>query len=111
MNDELARSLIKPQVKEYLDKNWIGCYVPYDIYFNPEFVDHVLNIGTTIMMNKIGINTQPGSFIKSILNNDLAGSVGHADHINIKVIPFYSTMLYNLSIEFNTEFSNNIKKS
>ena len=99
MDQDKLRSIISPQVEEYFNKNWISTYVPYEVALNAESKDHIINIGTSIMMNVLGYNTYPGSFIQAILRNDLQGSVGQADHINIKALAFYATMKYNLSIE------------
>jgi hypothetical protein len=98
---EKATEVIKVQVEEYLRKNWIGTYVPPEVIFNSEMFESVVRTGTSIMMNKVGIDTRPGSFVRAILNNDLNGAVGHGDHVNIRVIPFYATMKYNLSIEID----------
>ena len=37
----------------------------------------------------------PGGFLMAILTNDLREAVGHADHINLRLIPEYVSYLWN----------------
>lgn len=38
---------------------------------------------------------KPGGFLTSVLENDLTGAVGRADHINIKRLPDIVKYIYN----------------
>jgi hypothetical protein len=55
------------------------------------------------MMNRLGIDTYPGSFVKAVLDNDLNGAFSRADHINSQVLGFYVTMMHNLGINITNE--------
>jgi hypothetical protein len=85
---------IRIAVSEYMVRN--NRLIPTHLMADPEALDHITNIGTSIMMNKWGINTQPGGFVKAILDNDLEGSVNRADDVNRQLLPFYVTLKYNL---------------
>ncbi len=90
-------------VANYFRENMISTRVPFHIIQDQEAVGHIINIGTSIMMNKIGIDTYPGSFVKAILDNDLNGAFSRADHINSQVLGFYTTMMFNLGINVTNE--------
>jgi len=85
---------IRIAVGEYMLRN--ANLIPIKHMMDPEAVEHITNIGTSIMMNKWGINTQPGSFVQAVLDNDLEGSVNRADNVNRDLLPFYVTLKYNL---------------
>lgn len=85
---------IKIAVSEYMIRN--SHLIPIQLMMNPETVAHITGIGTNLIMNHWGCNTNPGSFIQAILDNDLEGSVNRADDINQKLLPFYVTLKYNL---------------
>jgi hypothetical protein len=86
------------EVAKYFHENNISTRVPFNIILDKEAVSHIINIGTSIMMNRIGVNTYPGSFVKAVLDNDLHGAFSRADSINSQVLGFYITMMHNLSI-------------
>ena len=96
-----VQSRIKEAVDSYLAANHRNTYVPMDVMINTEERAHVVKIGTNIMMNKMGYDTHPGSFVQAVLNNSLQDAVGCADHINVRMLPFYATMMYNLSVDLN----------
>lgn len=85
-------------VAKYFHENNVSTRVPFNIILDKEAVSHIINIGTNIMMNRIGVNTYPGSFVRAVLDNDLHGAFSRADHINSQVLGFYITMMYNLGI-------------
>jgi hypothetical protein len=89
---------IRTNVEVYLIKNAESCNVPITALFVDEERNHIINIGTNIMANRLGIETYPGSFVKAILENNLYESINRADHINRGAITFYVTMMHNLGI-------------
>jgi hypothetical protein len=89
---------IRTNVEVYLIKNAESCNVPFTSLINDESKDHIVNIGTSIMANRLGIETYPGSFVKAILENDLYEAINRADSVNRGAIPFYVTMIHNLGI-------------
>jgi hypothetical protein len=89
---------IRANVEVYLMKNAESCNVPITSLFVDESKNHILDIGTSIMANRLGIETYPGSFVKAILENDLYEAINRADSINRGAIAFYVTMIHNLGI-------------
>jgi hypothetical protein len=89
---------IKTNVEVYLIKNAEFCNIPITSLFHDESKNHIVNIGTSIMANRLGIETYPGSFVKAILNNDLYEAINRADSVNRGAITFYVTMMHNLGI-------------
>ena len=86
------------EVAKYFHENNINTRVPFNIILDKEAVSHIINIGTSIMMNRIGVNTYPGGFVRAVLENDLHGAFSRADAINSQALGFYITMMHNLSI-------------
>ena len=89
---------IRSNVEVYLMKNAKSCNVPITSFFIDEEKNHIVNIGTAIMANRLGIETYPGSFVKAILDNDLYEAINRADSVNRGAIAFYVTMIHNLGI-------------
>jgi len=85
---------IKTAVREYANTN--STLIRQKHLMNIESFEHIVNIGTSIMMNTWEINTFPGSFVKSILKNDLSAAVRSSDHINADTLCFYVTLRANL---------------
>jgi hypothetical protein len=102
VNFDEAQKIIREKVSDYLERNAQSTGVPIQILFGEER-EHVVNIGTSIMMNRLGFNTYPGSFVQAVLDNDLAGAFGRADHINRQCLGFYSTMVSCLGIDISPE--------
>ena len=100
---EQIESKVRKAVANYFRENVISTRVPFHIIQDQETVDHIINIGTSIMMNRLGIDTYPGSFVKAILDNDLHGAFSRADRINSQVLGFYITMMYNLGIDITNK--------
>lgn len=63
---------------------------------DPEDRDHIVNIGTSILCTKWGIGYSGGSFVQSVVDNDLMGAFSRADHTNKNAIGFYCKLLYNV---------------
>jgi hypothetical protein len=55
------------------------------------------------MMNRLGFNTYPGSFVQAVLDDKLSAAFAKADSINQKSLRFYATMMYSLSINISSE--------
>jgi tRNA A-37 threonylcarbamoyl transferase component Bud32 len=92
---------IRTKVESYLMKNAEFCGVPVTSLFVDESKNHIINIGTDIMANRLGIETYPGSFIKAILENNLYEAINRSDSINRGAITFYVTMMHNLGIDLS----------
>ncbi len=91
--DQIGR--ISKGVMEYMKTN--SELLPPMVFISEETFQHVVNIGTNIMMTKWEISPYtPGDFVRCLVGNDLTGTFGRADSINKKCIEFYVTMMYNL---------------
>ena len=53
-----------------------------------EEISHVTSVGVSVLQTRDG-GIPGGSFVQSIVKNDLSGSYNRADSTNSKVIPFY----------------------
>jgi hypothetical protein len=58
----------------------------------------IISIGTSILGTKWGIGYPGGSFVQAVLQNNLMAAVNKADSINIKVLPFYCKLIYNVGM-------------
>jgi|TARA_B110000908_G_scaffold105594_1_gene124381 hypothetical protein len=63
----------------------------------PSDLNHIVNIGTSIMCTKWNIGYEGGSFVQAIVNNDLSKAVSSADGTNIKALKLYCLMMYNMT--------------
>ena len=88
---------IKTQVQAYFDKN-AAFYIPYFALLGEEDKNHIVNIGTSIICTRHNVGYPGGSFVQSIVNNDLQGTFATADDININAIRFYLMMMYNMGV-------------
>ena len=103
VNFEEAQEIIKGKVSEYLNEYGESAGVPLHILMDNESREHVVNIGTSIMMNKLGFNTFPGSFVQAVLDNNLHAAFNRADSINQKCLRFYVMMMYSMGINISPE--------
>ena len=53
-----------------------------------EEISHVTSVGVSVLQTRDG-GVPGGSFVQTIVKNDLSGSYNRADSTNRKVIPFY----------------------
>lgn len=94
MQTEIEKHIdrIKAKVEEYYDQ-----HAEYNglVYQGPDDRQHVINIGTSILCTKWNVGYPGGSFVQAVVNNDLMGAFGSADHINQKAIKFYCSLIYN----------------
>ncbi len=90
------REKIQAAVSEYFVKNAQN-YIPNFVYLSEDDKNHIVNIGTSIICTRDGVGYPGGSFVQSIVSNDLRGSFATADHINQQCIRFYVMMMYNMA--------------
>lgn len=102
-NRKEIEAKVRSEVSKYLDQIFVTANVPLHIMADEESKSHIINIGTAIMLNRLGINTYPGSFVQAVLDNDLTGAFMRADSINSQAMKFYAMMIYNLGITVNIE--------
>jgi hypothetical protein len=89
--------LIRGKVREYMEK-FGQHYIQNFEFFSDEDQEHVVNIGTSIICTRLDIGFPGGSFVQSVVNNDLRGAFANADSVNAQCIRFYVMMMYNISI-------------
>ena len=83
---------IRKQVQAYFNQNAQN-YIPNFVYLSEEDKNHIVNIGTSIICTRHNVGYPGGSFVQSIVNNDLQGTFATADDININAIRFYLMMM------------------
>jgi hypothetical protein len=88
---------IKTQVQAYFDK-YASNYIPNFYYLSNEDKQHIVNIGTSIICTRHEIGYAGGSFVQSVVNNDLRGAIANADGTNVNALKFYCMMMYNMSV-------------
>ena len=103
VNREQAQEIITKEVTDYLEKYGESSGVPLHILMSNESREHVISIGTSIMMNRLGFNTFPGSFVQAVLDNNLHSAFNRADSINQQSLRFYITMMYSMGINISPE--------
>jgi hypothetical protein len=102
-NRQEIEAKVRSEVSQYLDQIFVTANVPLHIMGDEEAKAHIVNIGTAIMLNRLGVNTYPGSFVQAVLNNDLTGAFLRADTINSQSMKFYAMMIHGLEIPVNVE--------
>jgi hypothetical protein len=102
-NFSQAQEKISKEVTEFLDTYGASSGVPMHLFLDRESREHIITIGTSIMMNKLGFNTNPGSFVQAVLNDSLSGAFAKADSINQQCLRFYATMMYSLGVDISPE--------
>ena len=100
---EQAQETIAKEVSAYLEKYGESTGVPLHILTGKESREHVIIVGTSIMMNRLGFNTFPGSFVQAVLDDSLSGAFSRADSINQQSLRFYATMMHSLGINISPE--------
>ena len=84
----------KDRVQKVFDQ-WYGSQM--SVTLSEEEMDHVINIGVSILQTRDG-GVPGGSFVQSIVKNDLSGSHNRADSTNRRVIHFYITLKDHVTI-------------
>ena len=101
MNDIIQKQdRIKDLVTDYFDKN-ARLYVIGFEQMSIEDRIHIINIGTSITCTRMNIGFPGGSFVQSVVDNDLSRTFANADGTNIKAIRFYLMMMHNMPVTFN----------
>lgn len=96
----LHETRVAQEVGKYIESNGVK-YVEGILNMGQEEIEHIVRIGTSIMMNHWSLNRfEPGSFVKAVVDGDLDGAFARADHINTKAIRLYVMMKRNLSYPF-----------
>jgi hypothetical protein len=91
---------IRKQVQAYFDNN-AHHYIPNINDLDEDSKNHIVNIGTSIICTRHNVGYPGGSFVQSVVNNDLQGAFANADGTNVKAIRFYLMMMYNMPVSLN----------
>lgn len=81
---------IKEAVSEYARRN--SYLIPYEIYSDKTQLEHVIQIGTSIMCTKWEVGYPGGGFVQAIIDNDLESSVNRADSTCVECLKFFVTL-------------------
>lgn len=92
----MDRDKIREQVERYYNMNF-NTIVPEAKHLFESQREHIINIATSIYCTKLKIGYPGGSFVQSVVNNDLTGAFSTADNTNRQVLRFYVMFLYNFS--------------
>ena len=95
MNVEDQIKVVQKAVESFYQQVQNDSYMP-ELYESQK--QHVIQIGTSILCTRWGIGYEGGGFVQSVVNNDLMGAIGQADGTNIKMLPFYCKMIYNVGL-------------
>jgi len=82
--------VVKGIVEKYVNEN-----AENNIYSLSE-LNHIINIGTSVLCTKWNIGYSGGSFVRAVVDNDLSRAIGSADSTNIKALKLYCQMMYNI---------------
>lgn len=90
------KEIIQDAVRNYVISQG-SAYIPRFDLLTTDDKNHIINIGTHIICTRDGIDLMSGSFVQSMVNNDLKTAIATADHINQGALRFYVMMMYNMA--------------
>lgn len=88
--------IVRNHVKEYMNKNM--SLLPFEIQVDSKKLSHVEDIATSIMCTKWKVGYPGGSFVESVVANNLSQSFGRADSVCRLAMYFFVCLLYNLDM-------------
>lgn len=98
MNDTMKSiKFINDKVREYFNKKG-HLYISSFPYLTDDHKEHIINMGTSIICTRDGIGLPGGSFVQSVVNNNLSESFARADSINTQALKFYVVLLDNIDL-------------
>ena len=90
------REIVRTKVKEYMTNNI--SLLPSTITLNQESLEHVEDIGTSILCTKWKIDYPGGSFTQAVVNNELRQSFNFADSVCRQALHFFVVMVSNVDM-------------
>jgi len=90
----------RPAIEKYVKDYFYKYLESVMINLNEDEFNHIISIGTSVIETKwpeIGPGYSGGSFVQAVVDNDLMGAIGRADHINITFLKFYCQLIYNFN--------------
>lgn len=101
MNETIQKQdRIKDLVTAYFNENAHLYVTDFGLMSNEDRY-HIINIGTSIICTRMEIGFPGGSFVQSVVDNNLSRAFATADGTNIKALRFYLMMMHNMPITFN----------
>ncbi|MCP4520946.1 MAG: hypothetical protein GY827_04510 [Cytophagales bacterium] len=99
------KDYVRADFEKYSDPQYSNIVVLL-ICQEPDRIEHIIDIGASILMTKYPeLGGYPGgSFVQSVVDNNLSGAIGSADATNKLALDFYMKLLYNFSL-YNYENS------
>lgn len=96
MNITEQIEIVESHVRKYVMENMH--LIPHTIVADNNSFEHVISIASSIMCTKWEVGYPGGSFVQSIVSNDLRGSFANADSTNRQCIYLYAVMMDNLGM-------------
>ena len=96
MNITEQIEIVESHVRKYVMDNMH--LIPHTIVGNNDSFEHVISIASSIMCTKWEVGYPGGSFVQSVVKNDLRGSFANADSTNRQCIYLYAVMMDNLGM-------------
>ncbi len=88
--------ILQAHVDDYIEKN--KAMLPISIQISEENISRVKDIAGSIMRTKWNVGYPGGSFVQSVVDNNLMESFGRADTLNREALYFYCVMIRNLDM-------------
>ena len=90
------REIVRTKVKEYMTNNI--SLLPSTITLNQVSLEHVEDIGTSILCTKWKVDYPGGSFAQAVVNNELRQSFNFADSVCRQALHFFVVMVSNVDM-------------
>jgi hypothetical protein len=84
-------------VVKYFEANKKDSIVNANGLFSDE-IDHIIKVGTDMLLYKWDIELFAGGFAKAFVDNDLRSALGRADTTCEKAFKFFGMLLYNTAM-------------
>jgi hypothetical protein len=84
------REIIGKAVAAYIKRN--ESLIPFHHRIDENAIEHIKDIGTSIMMVKWELELENGGFVKAVIDNDLEGCVNRADNVCRDCLAFFVTL-------------------
>ena len=91
-----AIDLIQKSVNDYVIEN--QKIIPTSVYENQEKLDHIIDVGASIMRTKWDVGYAGGSFAQAVVANNLRQTFGYADITCRECLHFFVVMINNLDM-------------
>jgi hypothetical protein len=87
------QDLVRSVVEKFYYQNGLDC----GSSMTQSELNHILDIGTSILCTKWKVGFEGGGFVQAFVNNDLMNAIGRADSTTIKGFKFFGMLVYNVA--------------